>query len=56
MRKASAGDGTIRKYPQLLVSVMHRAVDQNLINRNPVTAVTGDHCGHGDTDALNRAQ
>lgn len=39
MRKAGAGDETIRKSHQLLVTVMHRAVDQNLINRNPVKGV-----------------
>lgn len=39
LRKANAGDETIRKCHQLLVSVMHRAVEQNLINRNPVRGV-----------------
>ena len=37
MRKAGAGGETIRKCPQLLVSVMYRAVDHNLITRNPAT-------------------
>lgn len=39
MRKAGAGDETIRKCHQILVSVMHRAVEQNLINRNPVKGI-----------------
>ena len=37
--QAGAGGETIRKCHQLLVSVTHRAVDQHLINRNPVTGV-----------------
>ena len=33
---AGTGDQTTRKHPPLLISVMHRAVDQNLIDRNPI--------------------
>ena len=39
MRKAGSGGETIRKRRQLFVSVMHRGVDQILINRNPDTGV-----------------
>lgn len=39
MSKAGAGTETIRKCYQLLVSIMERAVDENLISRNPVKKV-----------------
>lgn len=39
MRKAGAGDETIHKCHQMLVSILHRAVEQSLLNRNPVKGV-----------------